>query len=69
LDLSINEETLKNFFSNFYNSIIGVKIIIDPSTKVSKGYGFVKFSDPIEYQKSIIEMNGKIINGKAIKTK
>lgn len=69
LDLSVNEETLRNFFSTYYGSVIGAKIIIDPSTKVSKGYGFVKFNDPNEYQKSITEMNGKILNGKAIKTK
>jgi len=69
LDLSVNEESLKNFFSNYYNSITGTKIIIDPSTKISKGYGFVKFTDPKEYQKAITEMNGKILNGKAIKTK
>lgn len=69
LDLSVNEDSLKNFFSNYYSSVAATKIIIDPSTKISKGYGFVKFNDPKEYQKSITEMNGKILNGKAIKTK
>lgn len=69
LDLSVTEETLKNFFSNYYTSIIGAKIIVDPSSKVSKGYGFVKFGDQKESQKSITEMNGKILNGKALKTK
>jgi RNA recognition motif-containing protein len=69
LDLTVNEESLRNFFFSNYNSVTGAKIIIDPSTKVSKGYGFVKFSDPKEYQKSVLEMNGKILNGKAIKTK
>jgi RNA recognition motif-containing protein len=69
LDLSVNEESLKNFFSNYYNSVSGTKIIIDPSSKISKGYGFVKFNDPKEYQRAVTEMNGKILNGKAIKTK
>lgn len=69
MDLSVNEETLRNFFSNYYNSVSGTKIIIDPSSKISKGYGFVKFNDPKEYQRAITEMNGKILNGKAIKTK
>ncbi len=69
MDLSVNEDTLRNFFSNYYNSVIGTKIIIDPSSKISKGYGFVKFNDSKEYQKAISEMNGKILNGKAIKTK
>ena len=69
MDLSVNEESLRNFFSNYYNSISGTKVIIDPSTKISKGYGFVKFADAKEYTKAIAEMNGKILNGKAIKTK
>lgn len=60
---------MKNFFSNYYNSIIGTKIIIDPSSKISKGYGFVKFGDQKESIKAITEMNGKILNGKALKTK
>lgn len=41
----------------------------DPINKKSKGYGFVRFSDYSESQTAIIEMNGKIINGKAIKAK
>lgn len=69
LDLSVSEDCLKNFFSNYYSSIIGTKIIIDPSSKISKGYGFVKFNDSKEYQNAITEMNGKILNGKPIKTK
>jgi RNA recognition motif-containing protein len=69
LDLSVNEDTLRNFFLNYYNSVIGTKIIIDPSSKISKGYGFVKFNDPKEYNRAVTEMNGKILNGKPIKTK
>ena len=68
LDPSVNEEILCNFFKEKYNSVISAKIIIDPSTKISKGYGFVKFSDKIESEKAINEMNGKEINGKAMKT-
>ena len=69
MDLSVNEDTLRNFFLNYYNSVIGTKIIIDPSSKISKGYGFVKFNDPKEYNRAVTEMNGKILNGKPIKTK
>ena len=67
LDTSITEEYLKNHFQQFYQSVISAKIIIDPSTKVSKGYGFVKFSDYSESQRAITEMNGKQINGKTMK--
>ena len=68
LDSSVNEETLTYFFKEKYNSVISSKIVIDPSTKISKGYGFVKFSDQKESQKALQEMNGASINGKNIKT-
>ena len=68
LDASVTNETLRDFFKEKYNSVIDAKIIIDPSTKISKGYGFVKFSDKSESEKAINEMNGKTINGKPMKT-
>ena len=68
LDPSVNEEVLTNFFKEKYQSVINSKIIVDPSTKISKGYGFVKFSDKAESEKAILEMNGITLNGKAMKT-
>ena len=68
LDPSVNEEILTNFFKEKYKSVINSKIIVDPSTKISKGYGFVKFSDKSESEKAILEMNGKTLNGKVMKT-
>lgn len=65
---SVTSEKLVSFFKSKYKSVIGAKIIIDPSTKLSKGYGFVTFSDEKEKDKAIREMNGKILNDKAIKT-
>ena len=43
-------------------------IYVCPSTKISKGYGFVKFHDKAESERAINEMNGQIIEGKAMKT-
>lgn len=68
LDPSLNDEMLKDYFSKIYPSVIGAKIIVDPSTKISKGYGFVKFGDYNESQRALVEMNGKSINGKPMKT-
>ena len=68
LDPSLTEDMLTNLFSQIYSSVVGAKIIVDPSTKISKGYGFVKFSDYNESQRALVEMNGKIINGKPMKT-
>ena len=68
LDPSVTNEILRDFFKENYKSVIDAKIIIDPSTKISKGYGFVKFSDKNESEKAMSEMNGKLIKGKAMKT-
>ena len=68
LDASVTNEVLRDFFKEHYTSVIDAKIIIDPSTKISKGYGFVKFSNKEESEKARNEMDGKYINGKAMKT-
>jgi len=59
---------LKDVFEKIYPSVSSSKLIIDPITKLSKGYGFVKFADFNESQKAIMEMNGKFILSKPIKT-
>ena len=43
------------------------KIITDPNTKVSKGYGFVKFMNVDEANRALIEMTGHVIGDKTIK--
>lgn len=60
---------LRDFFSYFFSSIISAKLVVDPSTKNSKGYGFVKFSNQFEYDRALNEMNGKIFLGKPMKIK
>jgi RNA recognition motif-containing protein len=68
LSPSIKSDKLRDFFKEKYKSVFDAKIIIDPSTKISKGYGFVKFHDKAESERAINEMNGQIIEGKAMKT-
>ena len=68
LNHNVNSEKLISFFKSKYSSVTGGKIIIDPTTKLSKGYGFVTFSDEKEKEKAMVEMNGKLLNDRAIKT-
>ena len=68
LSPSVKSDKLRDFFKEKYKSVFDAKIIIDPSTKISKGYGFVKFHDKAESERAINEMNGQIIEGKAMKT-
>ena len=68
LSPSVKSDKLRDFFKEKYKSVFDAKIIIDPSTKISKGYGFVKFHDKAESERAINEMNGQLIEGKAMKT-
>ena len=43
LDRFVTENMLMEFFKSKYPSVYGAKIINDPATKISKGYGFVMF--------------------------
>ncbi len=58
-------EELRNFFKKDYKSIINVKIIYDQNTKISKGFGFIDFSDYKEYL-SVLKTNKKLRNSKLI---
>ncbi len=69
MDNDVTEEILKELFSQNYKSIIGAKLVIDPSTKISKNYGFIKFADQAESERALFEMNGKLLFNRPMKLK
>ena len=52
-----------------YFSVISAKIITDSRTKMSRGYGFLKFNDYHEYERALSELNGIYLRSKQIKVK
>uniref|UniRef100_A0A6N2MGX6 PABP n=1 Tax=Salix viminalis TaxID=40686 RepID=A0A6N2MGX6_SALVM len=62
LDDSINDEKLKELFSDF-GTITSCKVMRDPSG-ISRGSGFVAFSTPEEASRALAEMNGKLVVSK-----
>lgn len=69
LDNSINDQTLMMTFQKIYPSVNQAKVITDPVTRESRGYGFVKFGLTEEGQRAMKEMQGKRILSKNIKIK
>ncbi|KAK4384531.1 Polyadenylate-binding protein RBP47B' [Sesamum angolense] len=61
-----DENYLRGWFSHTgeetfrasYPSVRGAKVVTDPNTGRSKGYGFVKFADEMERNRAMVEMNG-----------
>jgi len=67
IDTSITEHKLLELFRMRYPSAFNAKVITDNQTKISKGYGFVKFTNHEEAHKAIAEMNGHNFMGKNLK--
>jgi len=62
----VTDDMLSNAFSK-YTSFSKAKVIRDKRTGKTKGYGFVSFSDPMEFIKALNEMNGKYIGNRPVK--
>jgi len=68
-DLSpeIDTETLRNAFAPF-GEISDCRVVRDPATNKSKGYGFVSFVEKACAQTSIEQMNGQWLGSRSIRT-
>ncbi|KAK7262527.1 hypothetical protein RJT34_30101 [Clitoria ternatea] len=54
----VTDFLLQETFRTHYPSVKGAKVVTDPVTGRSKGYGFVKFSDEAQRNRAMTEMNG-----------
>ncbi|KAL0459225.1 UNVERIFIED_CONTAM: Polyadenylate-binding protein RBP47B' [Sesamum latifolium] len=54
----VTDYLLQETFRASYPSVRGAKVVTDPNTGRSKGYGFVKFADEMERNRAMVEMNG-----------
>ncbi|CAM8916735.1 unnamed protein product [Rhodiola kirilowii] len=54
----VTDYLLQETFRLQYSSVRGAKVVTDPNTGRSKGYGFVKFADENERNRAMSEMNG-----------
>jgi RNA recognition motif-containing protein len=68
LGFNVQENDLKKHFSK-YGEIASVNIIIDKVTNRSRGFAFVDMKDPQAAEKAIRELNGLMLDNRAIKVK
>lgn len=54
----VNEYVLVSLFQSRYPSCKSAKIMTDPMSGISRGYGFVRFSDEMDQQRALTEMQG-----------
>ncbi|ORY93115.1 hypothetical protein BCR43DRAFT_507555 [Syncephalastrum racemosum] len=61
------ELSLLAVFQAHYRSCKSAKIMTDPRTGVTRGYGFVRFTDYADQQRALIEMQGFFIGSRPIR--
>jgi RNA recognition motif-containing protein len=66
LSFSVQDEDLRGFFEE-YGEVTSAKVIMDKFTNRSRGFGFVEMSDDEAGQKAIQELDGGMVEGRAIK--
>ncbi|MFA5073169.1 MAG: RNA-binding protein [Nitrospirota bacterium] len=60
LSYSITEDSLRNIFSPI-GEVTSVKVITDPSTGRSKGFGFVEMATDQDAEKAIASLHGTTV--------
>ena len=66
LSFNVTDEDLQDYFAE-YGEVSSAKVIMDKYTNRSKGFGFVEMSDDAAAQKAIAELDGGMVDGRAIK--
>ncbi|KAF6261797.1 hypothetical protein COO60DRAFT_723062 [Scenedesmus sp. NREL 46B-D3] len=62
----VTDFVLQEAFRVYYPSVRSAKVIVDPATSRSKGYGFVRFANEAERDKSL-EMQGYQLSNRPIR--
>ncbi|CAG8467653.1 10221_t:CDS:2 [Diversispora eburnea] len=63
----VTEWMLVSVFQQRYPSCKSAKIMTDPMTGMSRGYGFVRFAEEAEQQRALIEMQGSFCGNRPMR--
>lgn len=66
LPKSVNTEGLTDLFSEKY-PVKHATVVVDPSTKTSKGYGFITLADPEDIESAINDFHNHLFEGNKIR--
>ncbi len=66
LSFNVSDDDLRGFFES-YGEVTSAKVITDKITGRSRGFGFVEMSDDAVAKTAISELDGGMVEGRAIK--
>jgi RNA recognition motif-containing protein len=67
LESEVNEYVLVSLFQSRYPSCKSAEIITDPISGMSRGYGFVRFSEQQDQERALTEMRGVYCGNRSIR--
>ncbi|PON62946.1 Splicing factor-like protein [Trema orientale] len=65
ISFSTTEETLAKEFSRF-GEVVETNIVMGKTRNRSKGYGYVSFAKEDDAHQALIDMNGKVLDGRVV---
>ena len=68
LDFGVSNQELRQLFEN-YGTVLKATVATDRETGKPRGFAFVEMADSSEAQRAIQELDGHIINGRALAVK
>jgi RNA recognition motif-containing protein len=66
LSFTVKDEDLRSYFAE-YGEVSSANVIMDKLTNRSRGFAFVEMPDEAAAQKAIAELDGAMVDGRAIK--
>ena len=66
LSFAVKDEDLRSYFAE-YGEVSSAKVIQDKLTNRSRGFAFIEMPDDTAAQKAIAELDGAMVDGRAIK--
>jgi RNA recognition motif-containing protein len=69
IDPALPDEALQNHFANRFPSFQKARIIREPKTGISKGYGFVSFANALELARALREMDQTWLGSRPIRVR
>lgn len=67
LGADVDDNVLMAAFQSRYGSIRSAKVMIDPVTGYSRGFGFIRFFDENDQQRSLEEMQGVYVGSRPLR--
>ncbi|KXZ53534.1 hypothetical protein GPECTOR_7g984 [Gonium pectorale] len=63
----VHDHFLESFFRQYFPSVRSAKVMTDPYTGRSKGFGFVRFGVEAERDRAVVDMNGVFISSRPVR--